>query len=150
LSPLTARAAPDRPSAASERNTAPVLEYADLTLDYAAGRVKVSESKRGRFAHPTALERFRGRFEARAIRRTGSSKQQVEHVLERVRFDFPLLADAETDDASQEARELADRLRAGVVSHTQVRVPLPDGTDAVAVVDTKTSVITYVELKRGR
>jgi hypothetical protein len=133
--------------AAPRAVTVPVVDYADLTLDYAAGRVKVTEVKRGRFAKPTALERFRGRFEARALRRSGKGGK-TEEVLERVQFDFPLLADAEAPDVSDEQRVLAERLRAGVSARTRVRVPLPDGAEAVAIVDLKTATTAYAELKR--
>ena len=110
--------------------TQPVRNYADVLLSVDAEKIVVAELHKGRFDKPTALPRYRGRFLLRAL----AGKK----VLEEVRVDLPLLADAETDDASDEARKFAVRLRQNASVKARVRVPLPDGADAIAVVDTKT------------
>jgi hypothetical protein len=124
--PPVIQAGPAAPVAHADQ-TAPVVRYADLALELAAGRASVLEVLYGRFDRPTALARYRGRFEARVLHKGA--------ILERVRFDFPLAADAETDDASDEARAVAERLRAGITARTRLRVPLPDGADAIAIWD---------------
>jgi hypothetical protein len=112
----------------SASRTAPAVEYVDLTLRWSRGGVTVVRTARGRWATATELPRYRGRFEARALR-AGT-------VLERVRFDFPLLASAEAEDVTDEARAAAARIRAGVTSSTTtVRVPLYEGAEAVEVRD---------------
>jgi hypothetical protein len=128
-------------AAPAERETLPVVAYADVTLEVSPKQQRITEVKPGRFDKPTALPRYRGRFEARALR--------GKEVLERVRFDVPMLHDAETDDASDEARKFAEQLRAHASVRTRVRVPLPEGTDAIAIVDGKTGRTTTVPLGKA-
>src|SRR5260370_39946243 len=88
--------------------TPPAPRYADLELKFARGQLSVIALKLGRFDKPTALRRFRGRFEARVL--------QGKRIVEQVQFDFPLLAAAESDDVDEQHRALADRVRAGVTA----------------------------------
>jgi hypothetical protein len=67
-------------------------------------------------------------------------------VLEEVHVDLPLLADAETEDASQDDRGFAEKLRKGVSVKARVRVPLPDGADHIVIVDGKTKRSVSVSL----
>jgi hypothetical protein len=97
--------------------------YLDVTVRWQRGRVTVERVEAGRFDKPTAIKRWTGRFEARA--RAGK------RILDAVRFDFPLLGDA--DSGNQGA--LADKLKENTVATAKVRVPLPDGADAVEVAD---------------
>jgi hypothetical protein len=109
--------------------TAPVVRYADVTVQVNRKQLSVIEVKPGRFEQPTALPRSRGRFVARAL--------HGEKILEEVRLDLPLLADAETEDTAEADRRFAERLRQGVSVKARVRVPLPDGADAIVIVDTR-------------
>ena len=111
--------------------TAPVTRYADVTVQVDKQQLKILEVKPGRFDKPTALPRYRGRFTARAV--------AGEKVLEEVRLDLPLLADAETPDTDEADRKFAERLRQGVSVKARVRVPLPEGADAIVIVDGKTN-----------
>jgi hypothetical protein len=104
-----------------------VLAYADVDLSYDHGTVSVVKIRPGRYAKPTSLRRYRGRFTAIVAHGKGP--------LAELQFDFPLLAQAETDDVSPEARALAERMRRGVTSSTTVRVPLPEGADTLVVLD---------------
>jgi hypothetical protein len=110
--------------------TAPVRHYLDVTLQVDAQKLQVVEVKPGQFEKPTQLQKYRGRFAVRAL---ANGK-----LLEEVRVDLPLMAEAETDDASDEARRFAERLRKNVSVKARVRVPLPDGTDTVLIVDDAT------------
>lgn len=101
-----------------------VREYADLTLRYASGAVTVTDAARGRYDKPTRVVHWTGRFEARPLGRGAKE-------LDRFRFDFPLLGDA--DPGSQ--AELADELKKNTVTTTKVRVPLPDGTTELTIAD---------------
>jgi hypothetical protein len=96
----------------------------DLALRYASGAVTVTSATRGRFDKPTRLPRWTGRFEARTLGRGAKE-------LDRFRFDFPLLGDA--DPGNQAG--LADELKKNTVATTQVRVPLPDGAAELQIVD---------------
>jgi hypothetical protein len=118
--------------------TTPVRDYADVTVQYDKAGLKIMNVRRGRFDKPTALPKYRGRFVAHAL---GQKKQ-----LEEVRFDLPLLADAETDDATDEARKFADRLRSGTSVKATVRVPLPEGSLVVKIDDSKTTQSVSVSL----
>jgi hypothetical protein len=109
--------------------TAPVVRYADVTVQVDKKQLSVIEVKPGRFEQPTALPRYRGRFVARAL--------HGERILEEVRLDLPLLADAETEDTAEADRRFAERLRQGVSVKARVRVPLPEGADAIVIVDTR-------------
>ncbi|MSP59611.1 MAG: hypothetical protein EXR72_04575 [Myxococcales bacterium] len=99
--------------------------YLDVSLRYQRGRVSVERVTRGAFPSPTVLKRYVGRFEARVSARG----RQVDAV----RFDFPLLGDADAGNQGP----LAERVKANVVTTARVRVPLPDGADQVAVLDSK-------------
>ncbi len=121
-----------------QQMTAPVRAYADVVIAVTGERLTVVEVRRGRFDKPTALPRFRGRFAVRAL--AGNK------ILEEVHVDLPLLADAETDDASDDARRFAAQLRKGVSVKARVRVPLPEGADALSIVDAHTARVTRVPL----
>jgi hypothetical protein len=107
-----------------------VTNYADVDVRYAGGEVTILKVRPGRYAKPTPLRRFRGRFTAIAAKGKSS--------LAEVSFDFPLLAEAESDDATEESHELAEKLRKGVTSTTTVRVPLAPDADSVIVYDAMT------------
>jgi len=109
--------------------TTDVGEVATLTVRWDKGAVTILRVERTLLARPTHLVRFRGRFEARAV---GGDKP-----LDFVRFDFPLLAPADSsDEMTEEAARLGAKLRAHVTATTTVRVPIPPGATAVAVYDT--------------
>ncbi len=101
-----------------------VTAWADLAVRWTRGKLTVEKVERGTFERPTVMKRFVGRFEARVVR--------AGHTVDSVRFDFPLLADA--DAGNQE--DIARRMQANVATSTRVRVPLPDGADAIVLVDT--------------
>jgi hypothetical protein len=111
--------------------TVEVTQVAKLTLKYEHGDVAILRVDREILPSPKRIQRFRGRYEARA----GDGK----HDLELVRFDFPLMALAEApDDATYEAQELGRKLRENVTATTTVRVPLPPGATTVTIYDTTT------------
>jgi hypothetical protein len=111
--------------------TVEVTQVAKLTLKYERGEVAILRVDREPLAKPQRLQRFRGRYEARA----GDGKQQ----LELVRFDFPLMALAEApEDSTLEAQELGRKLRENVTATTVVTVPLPLGATTVTIYDTTT------------
>jgi hypothetical protein len=111
--------------------TMEVTQVAKLTLKYEHGDVAILRVDRETLPSPKRLQRFRGRYEARA----GDGK----HDLELVRFDFPLMALAEApEDATMEAQELGRKLRENVTATTTVRVPLPPGATTVTIYDTTT------------
>lgn len=143
-------ATPSAPKPPAPDRTAPIRDYADCLLRFDRQAVTIVRCARGRFAQPTSLIRFRGRFEARALGRDARRKQEGAAgavVLEFVRFDFPLLADAESpEDTSAEAQKVAAALRAGVSASTQVRVPLPEGTESIAVYDGRTKRTVRLDL----
>jgi hypothetical protein len=118
--------------------TVPVTRYADVTVQVEGQKLSVLEVKPGSFDKPTTLPRYRGRFVARAL--------AGEKVLEEVRIDLPLLADAETTDASDEARHFAEGLRKGVKVKARIRVPLPDGADHILISDGKSGRSVKVSL----
>jgi hypothetical protein len=117
----------------------PTLRYADVDVRYVRGAVSVVGVKLGRFDQPTALKRFRGRFEARVL---GGKT-----VLDRVEFDFPLTAGAETDDADESSRKIGENFRRGVTAQTTVRVPVPDGADGLAIYDSVSKKLVAAPLK---
>src|SRR5262249_29190514 len=126
--------------AAGERSrSVPVRAYADVEMRYSAGSLSVVRITRGSFGRPTSLRRYRGRFEAQA--------RKGDKLLETARFDFPLLADAETEDVAPDARAAAAKIRSRAEVTTTVRVPLPEGCDQIVVVDTKTHAQVRVELR---
>jgi hypothetical protein len=113
------------------RTTAPTVAYLDVDLRWSRGELTILGVRPGRFAHPTALPLWHGRFVAIVERKKAT--------LVELSFDFPLLADAESEgDETPEARVLAQRIRKGVTSTTTMRVPLPDGADAVTIWDSAT------------
>lgn len=116
-----------------------VLGFADVDLKWEKGAVTVQKIRPGRFGKPTTLRRYRGRFTAVVARGKTS--------LVELQFDFPLLAQAESDDASPEARKIAERMRDGLTSTTTVRVPLPDGADLLVIYDGMTMKETRVPLR---
>jgi hypothetical protein len=118
--------------------TAPVVRYADITVQVDKQQLKIVDVKPGRFDKPTALPRYRGRFAARAV--------AGDKILEEVRLDLPLLADAETNDVSDDDKKFAERLRQGVSVKARVRVPLPEGADAIVIVDQKSGRSARVSL----
>jgi hypothetical protein len=117
------------PVARPERAIAGVTAYADVELRFADGEVSVGKITPGKFAKPTALPRYRGRFTAIVAQ---GKKNLVE-----LDFDFPLLA-VEAPDATDDARKLGQQIRKGVTSSTSVRVPLPEGADSLAIYDSVT------------
>ncbi len=131
-----------KPPPLAGSHSAPVRAYADLDLRFQGGKLLFVRVVRGTFPRPTTLRRYRGRFEAQA--RRGAQ------LLEAARFDFPLLAEAETDDVEAEARKAASSIRGAVNANTTVRVPLPEGCDAIVVVDDKTGAQVVVDLKNAK
>jgi hypothetical protein len=121
---------PDPPESTT-RGESPraVSDYADLTLRWERGKLTVEKVEAGRFARPTVMKRYTGRFEARATR--GGK------TLDAVRFDFPLLGDAD----SGERKDLDDQLKAHLSTVARVRLPLPDGADGIAIADTHGSAV---------
>jgi hypothetical protein len=108
-----------------------VVSYADVDVTYQRGEVSINVIRKGRFTKPTRIPRWRGRFVA-IVNAKKKSLAQVE-------FDFPLVAPAESpNDVSPENQKVADKLRSGITSSTTVRVPLPDGADAVSIWDSVT------------
>jgi hypothetical protein len=118
-----ARSEPRPPAAAAPATPPPASAWIDVTCRWANGRLTVEKVERGAFDRPTVTRRFVGRFEARVSGRG--------RLLDVVRFDFPLLADA---DAGVQ-RALDEKMKAHVTTTARVRVPLPDGADAVAIAD---------------
>ena len=117
-----------------------VNEMARLTVKYERGVTRILRVERVPLSSPQKMRRWRGRFEARAVGAGGK-------VIEFVRFDFPLMASAETpDDTTAEAAKLGQKLREHVTATTLVRVPLPAGATQVTVYDgaTKKSVTAEV------
>ena len=101
------------------------IRYVDLVCRYVRGTLSVERASFGQFATPTVLRRFGGRFEARILVTGGAQPIDV------LRFDFPLLADA---DAGVNA-ELAERMKVNTTSQVTVRVPLPLDSAILEIVD---------------
>jgi hypothetical protein len=97
-------------------------EYFRYTLRIEKGEVKVVQVERVKLEHPSPAARRLGRFAFEL--RVG------DQLLERVRFDFPLLA------ASQEQGE--DEFEAGLSAQTRVMVPWVERARVVQVLDRKT------------
>jgi hypothetical protein len=111
--------------------TRPAIHFADVTLRWDKGTLSVVKVARAELPQPTALRRWRGRFEARAL--------AGQKLLDYVRFDFPLLATAESgDEMTVEATSFGRKLRSGVTATATVRVPLPDGATAASIYDSET------------
>jgi hypothetical protein len=113
------------PPVAATKRAPPATGYVDLALRWARGRITVEKVERGAFDHPTDVRRYMGRFEARVSRRG--------RAVDNVRFDFPLLGDA---DAGVQGA-LNDKMKENLVTVTRVRVPLVDGADTVTLADTR-------------
>lgn len=103
--------------------------YWDLALRFSAGKVSALRLAPGRFPSPTVLPRHVGRFVVWLCE--GATAK------ESVAFDFPLVADAETDDVSPEAREFARKLAQNVTAETVVRLPQTAQLDGLAIEDTR-------------
>jgi hypothetical protein len=111
--------------------TRPATHFADVTLRWDKGALSLVKVTRVELPRPTALRRWRGRFEARAL--------AGQKLLDFVRFDFPLLAAAESgDDMTAEATAFGRKLRSGVTATTVIRLPLPDGATAATIYDSET------------
>jgi hypothetical protein len=111
--------------------TRPAIHFADVTLRWDKGALSVVKVVRVEVAKATTLRRWKGRFEVRAL--------DGQKLLDFVRFDFPLLAAAESgDDMTQEATAFGRKLRSGVTATTTVRLPLPDGATAASIYDSET------------
>lgn len=115
-----------------------VTAYLDVDLRFEADQVTVVKIKKGRFGRPTALPRFRGRFTLIVAK--------AKRNLAEVDFDFPGLAAGESQDATEESRTLAKKLRKGITTTTTVRVPLPDGADSLSVYDAVTRKVITAEV----
>lgn len=107
--------------------TAPAARWADVELRFQRGKLSLVAVTLGSFDKPTALRRFRGRFEARVL--------EGKKLVESVQFDFPLLGAAESSDTAVENRAVAERLRAGVTTTATVRVPIYDRADGLEIYD---------------
>ena len=119
----TASATPSLPGAAPAQSPPTVSAYADLDLRWNAGTLTLEHLTLGRFPTPVQLRHYVGRFAAE-VRGHGA-------VLETLRFDFPLLGDA---DAGVEEK-LAETMRAKLTTMTVVRVPLPEGAETIRIRD---------------
>ncbi len=121
------------PSATLPRDeTALVNETARLTAKYDHGAISILRVERQPLPSPQRMRRWRGRFEARAAAGGGKT-------LDFVRFDFPLMAQAEApEDVTEDARRLGQKLREHVTATAIVRVPLPPAATSVTLYDTFT------------
>jgi hypothetical protein len=129
----TGATVPPKPAAPPpKRAVERVLEYADVDLRFADGAIEITAVRRARFAAPTEIPHFRGRYRVAAARGKaplGATERD---------FDFPLLADAETDDQSAEAVAIGRAIRRRAQATTTVRVPLLPEADQVVVTDPRT------------
>lgn len=108
-----------------------VKEMARLTVKYDHGVVRILKAERVTLPSPERMRRWRGRFEARAV--------AAGKTIDFVRFDFPLMAEAETpEDTTEGAKQIGQKLRDHVTATALVRAPLPPGATSVAVYDTFT------------
>lgn len=123
LSPIPARATPPLPGAAPTQPAPSASAYADLELRWSAGTLTLERLTLGRFPSPVQLRRYVGRFEAE-VRGHGA-------VLETLRFDLPLLGEA---DAGVEEK-LAETMRAKLTTMGTIRVPLPEGAETIQIRD---------------
>ena len=129
------------PTAALPREESTLVnELARLTVRYERGVTRILRVERVALPSPQKLRRWRGRFEARALAQDGK-------VLDFVRFDFPLMAQAETpDETTAEAAKVGQNLREHVTATTFVRVPLPAGAATVSVWDSATKKSVAADL----
>lgn len=124
--------APAAAPAPTADQTALVRQMATLTVRWDKGAATILKVERRPLASPARFPRWRGRFEARAL---GADDKKVEFV----RFDFPLMAEAESaDEMSPDTTTIGRKLRDHVSGTTFVKLPLPDHARAVAVYDTFT------------
>jgi hypothetical protein len=122
--------------------TTNVGEVANLTVRWDQRTITIVRVERTLLPKPTPLIRYRGRFEARAVDNTHGDK-----TLDFVRFDFPLMAPAESrDEMTEDARLVGEKLRANLTATTIVRVPLPRGATAISVYDTASHKTVAVPL----
>jgi hypothetical protein len=116
---------------------------ARVTVRYERGVTSILKVERLPLSSPQKVRRWRGRFEARAVAAGGK-------VVDFVRFDFPLMAEAETlDDTTAEAAKVGRKLREHVTATTYVRIPLPAGATQVAVYDSATKKSATADLPAG-
>ena len=116
-----------------------VNETAKLTVKYDHGAVTILRVEREPLPSPQRLRRWRGRFEARAV--------AAGKTADFVRFDFPLMAQAEApEDVTEDAKKVGQELREHVTATSIVRVPLPAAATSVAVYDTFTKKTTTAAL----
>jgi hypothetical protein len=116
-----------------------VNEMAKLTVKYDHGAISIVRVERQPLKSPERMRRWRGRFEARAV---GGGK-----TIDFVRFDFPLMAEAEApDDTTEESKRIGQKLREHVTATTIVRTPLPVGATAVAIYDSVTKKSASADL----
>ena len=112
--------------------TALVRQLATLTVHWENGAASIRKVERQALTSPSRFPRWRGRFEARAL---GPDDKKAEFV----RFDFPLMAEAEPpDEVTAEAHALGKRLRDHVTATTIVKLPLPPNATQVAIWDSFT------------
>ena len=117
-----------------------VNEMARLTVRYERGVTRILRVERVPLPSPQKMRRWRGRFEARAVGNGGK-------IIDFVRFDFPLMAEAETpDETTAEAAKVGQKLREHVTATTIVRVPLPAGATQVTVYDSATKKTATAEV----
>jgi hypothetical protein len=128
------------PTPTSPRDeTVLVNEMAKLTVKYDHGALSILRVERLPLPSPQRMRRWRGRFEARAV---GGGK-----TIDFVRFDFPLMAEAEApEDVTDEARQLATKLREHVTATAVVRTPLPAGATSFTIYDTVTKKSASADL----
>jgi hypothetical protein len=122
--------------------TTDVGEVATLRVRWEKGVVTVLKVERTLLARPAHYQRFRGRFEARVLGAGNGDK-----VLDFVRFDFPLMAMADSvEEMGEQAAELGAQMRSHVTATTVVKVPLPAGAASLAIYDTGTHKTVLVPL----
>ena len=128
--PRPAPDAPSEPPRPRAKRDEPIRtgEYVDLLLRHEAGRVDVLSATRGRYAGPTTVRRYAGRFEVWQC--AGATPREP------FAFDFPLTAPAEVDEVSEKDRAFARALATNVRAEITVRVPLVSGADGLAIIDT--------------
>jgi hypothetical protein len=128
------------PQAAVSRDESTLVnEMARLTVKYDRGAIRILRVERISLTSPERMRRWRGRFEARAI--------AAGKTIDFVRFDFPLMAEAEApEDATIEAKQLGQKLREHVTATALVRTPLPAGATSVAIYDTVTKKSATADL----
>lgn len=129
---MTGATAQPKPPTAPRRPAERVVEYADVDLRLADGAIEITAIRRARFASPTEIPHYRGRWRVAAAHGKSALAPTERD------FDFPLLADAETDDQSAEAVAIGKAIRRRAQATTTVRVPLLPDADQVVVTDPRT------------